>query len=103
MADVGVGINRYKNFSTIFIPDINNGIDSRYLQQGPILQTPLKAISLNIKKLDTLHVLQSNQYSIHVKEEIAKSVIYEDIDPSLAMYLQHGLMDGTDFDDDDFV
>ena len=57
-----------------------------------------------MNKLDALRVLQSNKYSIHVKEELSKKVVYDEIDPCLAMYLRSGgLMEGSDFDDDDFV
>jgi len=91
------------NLISTSFPYINTGIDIRFPQE-PITQIPLETIAHNMNKLDALRVLQSNKYSNHVKEELSKKVVYDEIDPCLAMYLRSGgLMEGSDFDDDDFA
>ena len=91
------------NLSLSSFPYKNTGIDMRFPQE-PITQIPLETIVHNMNKLEALRVLQSNTYSIHDKEKIAKQVMYDEIDPCLAMYLRSGgLMDGSDFDADDFA
>ena len=94
---------RYTTSTSTSFPYINHGIDTRFPEE-PISQITLETIAINIKKLDTLRILQSNKYTIHVKEEIAKQVIYDGSDPCLAMYLRAGgLVEESDFDDDDFA
>ena len=57
----------------------------------------------NMNRLKYLHVLQSDQYSSLVKEELSKHVMYNHEEPCLVMYLKAGgFYSGTGFDDDDF-
>jgi len=83
--------------------EMNHGIDTRFPQEKT---TPefMEKFHNNMNRLEYLHVLQSDQYSSLVKEELSKHVMYNHEEPCLVMYLKAGgFYSGTGFDDDDFT
>ena len=77
-----------------------HGIDTRYPQE-PDNTAYLEEMKRHYYRFGLMRTLQDNNVSSLLKAEIAKDILYPErvLLPSLAA---GGLMDGSDFDDDDF-
>jgi hypothetical protein len=77
-----------------------HGIDTRYPQE-PDNTAYLEEIKQHCYRFGLMRTLQDDNVSPLLKAEIAKDILYPErvLLPSLAA---GGLMDGSDFDDDDF-